>query len=119
MIWVAQIIAALILIYPAYLKLTAAAIEIQLFTNLGMEPVGRYIIGMLELVASVLLVTKQRVTGAILGAGIMLGAMIAHITVLGIYPLSIVLLGFTAFLLCVLIVILRREEIPFFGKTMR
>lgn len=69
-----------------YFKFSAAPQSVHLFTILGMEPWGRIGIGVLELIAS-LLILYPRTTpfGALLGAGLMAGAIFFHITKLGIY----------------------------------
>ena len=67
-----------------YFKFSGHPESVQLFTELGMEPEGRIIIGTLELMACVLLLIPSSVTfGAILGSALMTGAIIGHFTVLG------------------------------------
>lgn len=57
----------------------------DIFVRLGMEPAGRWIIGGLEVLTAVLLlVPRSAATGAILGWGVMTGALIAHATDLGV-----------------------------------
>src|SRR5690606_3818053 len=54
-------------------------------STLGMEPVGRIGIGCLELVASILLLIPSTTAfGALLGVGLMAGAIMSHLTKLGI-----------------------------------
>lgn len=85
-VWVLRILAALIMLQTLYFKFSAAPQSVHLFTILGMEPWGRIGIGVLELVAS-LLILYPRTTpfGALLGAGLMAGAIFFHLTKLGIY----------------------------------
>lgn len=55
-----------------------------LFTKLGVEPIGRILTGVFELVACVLLLIPGRVVyGALLSLGLMAGALMSHIAVLG------------------------------------
>jgi uncharacterized membrane protein YphA (DoxX/SURF4 family) len=68
-----------------FFKFTAAPESVYIFSKLGMEPWGRIGVGMLELVASVLiLIPGTTVFGAILGFGLMSGALFSHLTKLGI-----------------------------------
>ena len=114
--WILQITAAVILLQTLYFKFTGAEESIALFTRLGMEPEGRYLIGVLELVASVLLLVPATIPwGAILGFGVMSGALIAHLTKLGFAGpnLSLSLLALTVWLACIAILAIRRGDVPF------
>jgi len=83
--WALRIIAALIMFQTLYFKFTAQEESVQLFTTLGMEPWGRIGIGVLELVACILLIVPRTVLlGALLGIGLMSGAIFFHLTKLGI-----------------------------------
>jgi uncharacterized membrane protein YphA (DoxX/SURF4 family) len=83
--WTAQIIAALILAQTLFFKFTAAPESVAIFTKLGVEPFGRVIAGSLELFTVVLLLIPRRAwLGAILGIVIMGGAIMSHLTILGI-----------------------------------
>ncbi len=78
-------IAALIMLQTLFYKFTAQPESVFIFTEVGMEPWGRYLIGSFELVASVLLLwTEFSYIGAILGFGLMLGALFFHAVVLGV-----------------------------------
>jgi len=83
--WAARLIAALIMLQTLYFKFTGAEESIYIFTTVGMEPWGRIGTGVVELVASVLLViTATAWIGAGLGLGLMAGAIGMHLTLLGI-----------------------------------
>jgi hypothetical protein len=84
-IWMIRLVAAVILLQTLYFKFTAHPQSVHLFTVLGMEPWGRIGIGILELIAS-LLILFPRTTGfgALLGLGLMSGAIFFHLTKLGI-----------------------------------
>jgi uncharacterized membrane protein YphA (DoxX/SURF4 family) len=83
--WFFQLLTAAILIYMAFIKLTNSYVSIHIFSELGMEPFGRYIVASLELLAGMLLLTKVLpVYGATLSIAVMLGAALAHISKLGI-----------------------------------
>lgn len=84
-IWVLKLIAAVIMLQTLYFKFTAAEESVFIFTTLGMEPYGRIGIGVMELIASILiLIPKTTVYGALLAIGLMAGALFFHITKLGI-----------------------------------
>lgn len=84
-LWVFRLLAAVIMLQTLYFKFSAHPQSVHLFTILGMEPWGRIGIGVLELIAS-LLILYPRTTGygAILGLGLMAGAIFFHLTKLGI-----------------------------------
>lgn len=84
--WGAQVIAAAILLQTLFFKFTGAEESIYIFTQVGIEPWGRYLTGSAELVAGVLLLIPALAwLGAALAIGIMAGAIGAHLfTPLGI-----------------------------------
>ena len=94
----------------------------MLFEMLGMEPHGRIIIGSIELVAALLLVSPQAAIGALLAVGVMLGAIIAHFTVLGMNVggdggLRVMLLT-VVFATSASVLIARRRDLPIVGSTL-
>ncbi|HEY9007819.1 DoxX family protein [Ohtaekwangia sp.] len=81
----ARVIAALIMLQTLYFKFTASEESVYIFTTVGMEPWGRILVGVLELIASVLLLIPATAwLGGLLGMGLMLGAIGMHATLLGI-----------------------------------
>ncbi len=83
--WLLRIVAAAILLQTLYFKFTGHSESVELFTKLGVEPWGRIGTGIIELIASVLLLLPSTVFfGAFLAVGLMLGAIVSHLTVLGI-----------------------------------
>lgn len=83
--WILRILAAIILLQTLYFKFTGAAESIELFTKLRVEPVGRIGIGIIELITGIaLLIPRTVFIGAFLGTGIMAGAILSHVFVLGI-----------------------------------
>lgn len=86
--WIFKIAIAILLIQTLFFKFTSDPQSIDLFTQLGVEPWGRYATGIIELIASILLfIPKKTWLGAGLAFGTMAGAIIAHLTILGIdYP---------------------------------
>ena len=114
LLWCIKLMTAGILFYASYLKMIEHQMEIDMFTQLGMEPVGRYLIGGLEgLAALAILVPQSAIYGAFLGFGIMCGALIAHATKLGLEGAQYALLVAVG---CVLIMYLRRHDAPFIGN---
>ncbi|MFL9831843.1 DoxX family protein [Flavobacterium sp. ST-87] len=84
-IWVLRVVVAVILLQTLYFKFTAAPESVCIFSKLGVEPYGRIATGILELIAAVLiLVPRTSWIGALLGFGLMSGAIVSHIFVLGI-----------------------------------
>lgn len=83
--WIAQGIAAFILLQTLFFKFTGAPETIYIFTKIGQEPVGRYGSAFVELLAGVLLLwPAHRALGALIGLGTMSGALFFHLTSLGI-----------------------------------
>jgi uncharacterized membrane protein YphA (DoxX/SURF4 family) len=83
--WALRILAALIMLQTLYFKFTGHEQSVRLFTELGMEPWGRIGTGVLELVASILILYPRTTgIGALLGLGLMGGAIFFHVTKLGL-----------------------------------
>lgn len=79
-----RVIPAFILLQTLFFKFTGAEQSVELFRQLGVEPWGRYLSGILELIAGVfLLIPTKTVKGAYLAIIIMIGALGAHIFKLG------------------------------------
>jgi putative oxidoreductase len=83
--WVLRIVAAIILLQTLYFKFSGHEESVELFTKLGIEPWGRIGTGVMELIASLFLLIPATVfIGAVLGIGLMAGAIFSHLTILGI-----------------------------------
>ncbi len=83
--WIARILAATILLQTLFFKFTAAPESVYIFTQMGVEPFGRIASGVFELFAGILLVVPAtQIFGALLALGIMAGAILSHLFVLGI-----------------------------------
>ncbi len=112
--WVFQLIVAGILLSTLPYKFGSAQESVQLFSKLGMEPYGRYLIGTIELlVALLILIPSSVVLGAFLGAGIMAGAIIGHITKLGFEgdAGTLGLMAILVFVSCLVVLYLRRSQL--------
>lgn len=85
-ILVVRLIVAIILLQSLYFKFTGHAEAIHIFSTIGMEPWGRYAVGISELIVSVLLFIPRMTLLAALGVmGLMAGAIGFHLfTPLGI-----------------------------------
>jgi len=56
-----------------------------MFSTVGLEPVGRIGIGIMELIAAILLLVPKTVwIGAVLSVGLISGAIFLHLTKIGI-----------------------------------
>lgn len=84
-LFVLRLIVAVILLQTLRYKFLAHPDSIYIFSTLGLEPVGRIGIGVMELIASVLILIKRTSwSGALLTVGLMAGAIFSHLTQLGI-----------------------------------
>lgn len=84
-LWILRLVAAAIMLQTLYFKFRAEPESVKLFTELGMEPWGRIGTGIFELIASILILyPKTTGYGAVLGLGLMSGAIFFHLTKLGI-----------------------------------
>ncbi len=110
--WILRVVVALILLQTLFFKFTAAPESVEIFTQLGMEPYGRIATGILELVTAILLLVPRTCTyGALLGIGLMLGALGSHITKLG-WEGPMLSLGVMAFVVlgcCVGVLVLKMK----------
>ena len=83
--WPLQIVAALILLQTLFFKFSGSPESVHIFTTVGIEPWGRIGTAVAELVAAVLLlIPVWKHFGALMALGIMGGAILSHLTVLGI-----------------------------------
>src|SRR5437773_8464755 len=83
--WVLRATAAVVLLQTLFFKFTAAPESVYIFTKVGAEPWGRIGSGVVELIAAILLLTPRfQWLGAGIAMGVMAGAIVSHLTVLGI-----------------------------------
>lgn len=116
-----RIAIAIILIQTLRFKFTAHPDSVYIFTKVGLEPYGRIGIGILELISSILiLVPKTTWLGALAVIGIIGGAILMHLTDLGIdINGDNGLLFYTAivtFTLSVISLWFSRKDIPYIGQ---
>lgn len=85
LLWVLRLVAAAIMLQTLFFKFTGAEESIYIFSAIGMEPWGRIGTGVMELIASALILWPRTThLGALLGVGLMSGAIFFHLTKLGI-----------------------------------
>jgi uncharacterized membrane protein YphA (DoxX/SURF4 family) len=97
LLWALSAYIALVFVQSLFFKFTGAPESIYIFSTLRdwsgiglFEPAGRWIIGLSELTASILLfVPRARIFGAALAIGIMTGAIFFHL----FSPIGVVILG--------------------------
>ena len=121
MSWLLQLLAAVILLQTLFFKFTGAEESVYIFSTLGAEPWGRIGSGVMELIASILLLVPSTVPiGAVLAIGVMAGAIASHLTILGIevkgdggllFGLAVVTLVSSA-----IVLFLRRAQLPVVGR---
>jgi hypothetical protein len=119
--WTLQLVVAAILAQTLFFKFTAAPESVYIFTTLGMEPWGRIGSGVAELLAVILLlVPATAALGALVAIGVILGALGAHLTKLGIEVQGdgglLFALACAVFLGGLVILWIRRRELPVVGQ---
>jgi len=133
--WACRIVAAIILLQTLFFKFTAAAESVYIFTKLGtfihtyipfasistVEVSGLIGSGIMELIAAGLLLTPRFVwAGAILAMAATGGAIVSHLTFLGIEVQGdkglLFFLAITVIVTSAIALFLHRMQIPAFGK---
>ena len=99
-----------------FFKFSGAEESKYIFSTLGLEPAGRIGSGIAELVAVVLLLmTRTAALGGALGLGVISGAIMAHLTQLGIEIQGdgglLFYLAIAVFVCCAGVVWLHREQL--------
>jgi uncharacterized membrane protein YphA (DoxX/SURF4 family) len=84
-VWGCRILVSLILVQTLYFKFTAHPESVLLFTKLGVEPWGRIALGCIELMVGIgLLIPRVSLLASFGAAGILSGAIVAHLAIIGI-----------------------------------
>ena len=115
--WILRLVAAIILLQTLYFKFTAAPESVYIFSQLGLEPYGRIGIGIAELITGILLlIPKTTWIGAVLGLGIISGAIFSHLTKLGINVQDdgglLFAMACIVFVCCSVLIFRLKKEIP-------
>lgn len=119
--YLVRITAAIILLQTLFFKFTGAPESVYIFTKVGMEPWGRYGSGVVELIAAVLLMSScHGWLGALMALGVMGGAIMSHLTVLGIVVQDdgglLFGLAITVTVCSLVTLVLHRRQIPFVAQ---
>lgn len=118
-----RIVVAIILIQTLRFKFTAHPDSVYIFTKVGLEPNGRIFIGILELISAVLLLIPKTIwAGALLTLGVIGGAIMMHLTQLGIQINNdggvLFITALVTFILSLVILYKYKKDIPFIGKKL-
>lgn len=121
--WILRITAAIILLQTLYFKFTGAPESVYIFTKVHAEPWGRIGSGVMELVASILLLTPRYTwLGSLLAAAATAGAIFSHLTLLGIEVQGdkglLFALAIIVFLASAINLYLHRKQIPLVGDKL-
>lgn len=124
-IFILKTIAAIIMLQTLFYKFSAAEESVGLFTKLAGEHEAylRVFTGILELITSILLFVPKTIwLGALLTIGLMSGAIIGHLTKIGISHNNDggLLFGSAIFILLagILVLFKERENLPIVGKKL-
>lgn len=118
-----RIVIAAILIQTLRYKFTAHPDSVYIFEKAGLGDVGRIGSGIVELIAAILILIPRTIwLGALLTLGMISGAIVTHLTKIGIEVNGD---GGTLFFMAILIFILsaitlwiHKKEIPFIGSKL-
>ena len=92
-LWVLQIAAAGMFLMVGFLKLSGNAQMVGLFEAIGLGQWFRYLTGALEVAgAFLLIIPRTSALSALMLAGVMVGAIITHLFVVGGSPLGAIIL---------------------------
>ena len=121
--WTCQFVCAAVLFQTLFFKFTGAEESRYIFERLGLEPAGRIGSGIAELVAVVLLLVPRTVVyGAALALGVITGAIVSHLTRLGVVVKDDggLLFGLAVTVWCcsVAVLFIRRAQIPVIGRVL-
>ncbi len=115
--WIVKLVAVLILLQTLFFKFSGAEESVYIFSKLGVEPYGRIGSGVIELIASILiLIPRTTLLGALIGFGTMSGALLSHLFVLGISVKNdggeLFALAVITLICCVVLIIQNKEKLP-------
>ncbi|MDE1207365.1 DoxX family protein [Tenacibaculum larymnensis] len=120
-----KLIAAIIMLQTLFFKFTGAQESIDLFTKIAgnNEAYMRIGTGVFELIASILLFTPKKTwLGALLTIGLMSGAIMSHLTILGIEHNkdggTLFISAIVTFTSGVILLIFNRQNIPVVGDKL-
>ncbi len=119
--FILRLIVAIILIQTLRFKFTAHPDSVYIFSKVGLEPFGRIGIGIIELIAGILLLIPKTIwIGASLTLGVIGGAILMHLTTLGIIVNNdngvLFILAVITFIVSGIILFLYKHDIPLLNK---
>lgn len=123
--WVCRIVVAIILFQTLFFKFTGAEESKYIFSTLmgpELEAYGRIGSGVVELIAVILLLIPGTAwLGALLALGTITGAIMSHLTMLGIVVKDdgglLFILAATVFVLSAVTLLIHRRDIPVLGSV--
>jgi hypothetical protein len=123
--WVCRIVVALILLQTLFFKFTGAEESKYIFTTLlgpDLEAAGRIGSGVVELIAAILLVLPRTSwIGAFIALGTISGAIMSHLTMLGIVVKDdgglLFALAVIVFVLSAVVLLIHRRDLPVLGAA--
>ena len=120
--WLLRLVAAFIMIQSLFFKFSGADESVYIFSKLGMEPWGRIGTGIVELIASILLLLPRTTwLGALLGAGTLTVAIFFHLTSLGIEVQNdggqLFVYALVAWSCCVILILFARQKIQLLVRS--
>jgi len=118
-----RLIVAIILVQTLRFKFTAHPDSVYIFSKVGLEPFGRIVIGVLELIAAILILVPKTIwAGSLLTVGLISGAIFLHLTQLGIEINSdggtLFYMALTVLILSLFVLWSQRKNIPIIGKLL-
>ncbi|MBL0340022.1 MAG: DoxX family protein [Bacteroidetes bacterium] len=121
-IWLLRIIPALIMLQTLYFKFSASTESVFIFSTLGVEPWGRIVSGVAELFAGILLLyPRTTVWGALIGAGVMAGALASHLFILGIEIMGdggqLFIYALITLICCSFLLFINRNQLSLLAKS--
>jgi putative oxidoreductase len=121
--WICRLAAAAILVQTLFFKFTAAPESVYIFTTVGLEPWGRIGSGVVELIAAILLLLPRLTwLGAGIALGVLGGAIMSHLTVLGIVVMDdgglLFALALITAVCAAVVLFIDRHSIPVIGARL-
>lgn len=118
---VIRLIIAVLLIQTLFYKFTAHEDSVYIFEKAGLGDAGRIGSGIAELIAAILILIPRTIwIGATLTLGIIAGAILTHLTKIGIEVNgdggTLFFMAIFIFILSSITLFLHRKDIPFIGR---
>jgi putative oxidoreductase len=123
-LWMMRLTVAGILLQTLFFKFTGAAESVFIFQTLGAEPYGRIASGIAELLAAGLILAPSTVAlGALLSLGVISGALVSHLTILGIEIMGdgglLFALAVVVFTCSAAVLAAHADQLPIVGPRLR